>query len=125
MGISGGEEGARHGPSMMPGGSEDAYERLQPILEAASAHVNGDPCVAYLGPRRHYVKMVHNGIEYGIMQLIAEAYKPAQTGRGLTDPQLATLSTSGTAAISTATCSKSPPTSSPNTTAKPSTGWRT
>ncbi|MCB0116504.1 MAG: NAD(P)-binding domain-containing protein, partial [Caldilineaceae bacterium] len=63
MGISGGEEGARHGPSMMPGGFEDAYERWQPILEAASAHVNGDPCVAYLGPRGagHYVKMVHNG----------------------------------------------------------------
>lgn len=76
MGISGGEEGARHGPSMMPGGSEQAYERVRPLFESAAARVNGEPCVAYLGPRSagHYVKMVHNGIEYGIMQLISESY---------------------------------------------------
>jgi 6-phosphogluconate dehydrogenase len=76
VGVSGGEEGARHGPSMMPGGSEKAYERVRPLFEAAAAHVNGEPCVAYLGPGSagHYVKMVHNGIEYGIMQLIAETY---------------------------------------------------
>ncbi len=84
MGVSGGEAGARHGPSMMPGGDKDAYARVQPILEATAAHVNGDPCVAYLGPRSagHYVKMVHNGIEYGIMQLIAESYDLLKRGAG-------------------------------------------
>jgi 6-phosphogluconate dehydrogenase len=76
MGISGGESGARHGPSLMPGGSEDGYKRVRTILEAAAAQVEGEPCVAYLGPGSagHYVKMVHNGIEYGIMQLISESY---------------------------------------------------
>ncbi|MGZ3810004.1 MAG: NAD(P)-binding domain-containing protein, partial [Bacteriovorax sp.] len=76
VGISGGEEGARRGPSIMPGGSPKAYERIRPILEAIAAKVNGEACVSYLGPGSagHYVKMVHNGIEYGIMQLIAETY---------------------------------------------------
>lgn len=76
MGVSGGEEGARNGPSIMPGGDPKAYERIRPILEAISAKVNGEECVSYLGPGSagHYVKMVHNGIEYGIMQLIAETY---------------------------------------------------
>jgi len=76
MGISGGEEGARHGPSMMPGGSPEAYERIQPMVEAVAAEADGEPCVTYLGPRSagHYVKMVHNGIEYAIMQAIVEAY---------------------------------------------------
>ncbi|MBA3816728.1 MAG: NAD(P)-binding domain-containing protein [Parachlamydiaceae bacterium] len=73
VGVSGGEEGARNGPSIMPGGPKEAYERVRPILEAISANVNGEPCVAYLGEGSsgHYVKMVHNGIEYGIMQLIS------------------------------------------------------
>lgn len=76
VGVSGGESGARRGPSIMPGGSEDAYQRIAPMLEAVTAKVNGEPCVAYLGAGSagHYVKMVHNGIEYGIMQLIAETY---------------------------------------------------
>lgn len=76
VGISGGETGARRGPSIMPGGPKEAYERIRPILEAVAAKVDGEPCVAYLGPASagHYVKMVHNGIEYGLMQLIAETY---------------------------------------------------
>jgi 6-phosphogluconate dehydrogenase len=73
VGISGGEEGARHGPSIMPGGPPEAYERVRAACEAAAAQVNGEPCVTYLGPGSagHYVKMVHNGIEYALMQLIA------------------------------------------------------
>lgn len=76
MGISGGESGARRGPSMMPGGDKVAYERLRPIFEAIAAKVDGEPCVEFLGngSAGNYVKMVHNGIEYGIMQLIAETY---------------------------------------------------
>lgn len=76
IGVSGGEQGARTGPSLMPGGSEKAYASLKPILEAVAAKVNGEPCVDYLGKggAGHYVKMVHNGIEYGIMQLISESY---------------------------------------------------
>ena len=75
-GVSGGEKGALLGPSIMPGGQPDAYELVRPALEAIAARVNGDPCVTYIGPRGagHYVKMVHNGIEYGLMQAIAEAY---------------------------------------------------
>ena len=75
-GVSGGEKGALLGPSIMPGGQPDAYELVRPALEAIAARVNGDPCVTYIGPRGagHYVKMVHNGIEYGLMQTIAEAY---------------------------------------------------
>src|SRR5260370_41697075 len=76
MGVSGGEEGARHGPSIMPGGPRAAYERLEPILTRIAAQVDDGPCVTYIGPggAGHYVKMVHNGIEHGDMQLIAEAY---------------------------------------------------
>lgn len=90
MGVSGGEEGARHGPSMMPGGPEKAYDRVKEIYEAASAHVGKDPCVTYLGPRStgHYVKMVHNGIEYGIMQLIAESYDLMKRSLGLSNEEL-------------------------------------
>jgi 6-phosphogluconate dehydrogenase len=82
MGISGGEYGARHGPSLMPGGSKEGYNRVRSILEASAAQVKGEPCVAYLGPRSagHYVKMVHNGIEYGIMQLISESYDLLRQG---------------------------------------------
>lgn len=76
IGVSGGEEGARHGASIMPGGQLKHYERIAPTLEAVSAKVNGEPCVAYMGTGSagHFVKMVHNGIEYGLMQLIAESY---------------------------------------------------
>ena len=76
MGVSGGEEGARHGPSLMPGGSAEAYTALAPILTKIAAQVDDGPCVTHVGPggAGHYVKMVHNGIEYGDMQLIAEAY---------------------------------------------------
>lgn len=75
-GVSGGEEGALKGPSIMPGGKEEAYELVRPILEAISAKVGSDACCTYIGPNGagHYVKMVHNGIEYGDMQLISEAY---------------------------------------------------
>jgi 6-phosphogluconate dehydrogenase len=93
MGVSGGEAGARHGPSMMPGGLAEIYPRVQDILEAASAHVDGEACVTYLGPHSagHYVKMVHNGIEYGIMQLIAETYDLLSRAAGLTDDELGEL----------------------------------
>jgi 6-phosphogluconate dehydrogenase len=76
MGVSGGEEGARHGPSLMPGGPPEAYERLSPVLTRIAAQVADGPCVTHIGTggAGHYVKMVHNGIEYGDMQLIAEAY---------------------------------------------------
>jgi 6-phosphogluconate dehydrogenase len=85
MGVSGGEEGARRGPSMMPGGDKDAYDIMAPIFEAIAAHVDGEPCVTYIGPGAsgHFVKMVHNGIEYGIMQLIAETYEIMKTGLGM------------------------------------------
>jgi 6-phosphogluconate dehydrogenase len=90
VGVSGGEHGARFGPSIMPGGSPEAYERVQPIFEAAAARVNDEPCVTYLGPGSagHYVKMVHNGIEYGLMQLIAESYDLMKRGLGLDDDAL-------------------------------------
>ncbi len=93
VGVSGGEKGARNGPSIMPGGNEQSYERVRPMFEAAAAHVNGDPCVTYLGPGSagHYVKMVHNGIEYGIMQLIAETYDVMKRGLRLNDDQLSTI----------------------------------
>ncbi|SEJ67954.1 6-phosphogluconate dehydrogenase (decarboxylating) [Dyadobacter koreensis] len=76
VGVSGGEQGARTGPSIMPGGDLEAYSHVKPLLEAIAAKVNGEPCVAYLGKEGagHYVKMVHNGIEYAIMQLISESY---------------------------------------------------
>lgn len=90
VGVSGGEEGARHGPSIMPGGSKESYQRVQPVFEAIAAKVNNEPCVAYLGARSagHFVKMVHNGIEYGMMQLIAETYDLMKRGLGLTNNQL-------------------------------------
>lgn len=76
VGVSGGEEGARHGASIMPGGNEEAYNKVAPILIAASAKVGGEPCVSYIGKGSsgHFVKMVHNGIEYGLMQILAETY---------------------------------------------------
>lgn len=90
MGVSGGAKGARFGPSIMPGGSREAYEPVRPILEAVAAKVDGDPCVAFLGngSSGHYVKMVHNGIEYGMMQLIAEAYDILKNLGGFTNLEL-------------------------------------
>lgn len=90
VGISGGEQGARYGPSIMPGGDRDAYERVRPVLEDVAAKVGGEPCVTWLGPGSagHYVKMVHNGIEYALMQLIAETYDLMKRGLGLNDDQL-------------------------------------
>ena len=90
VGISGGEYGARNGPSIMPGGTKTMYERVAPMLESISAKANGEPCVAYLGPGSagHYVKMVHNGIEYAFMELIAEAYQLLKQGVGLSNSQL-------------------------------------
>ena len=93
MGVSGGEYGARHGPSMMPGGPKQAYSVVRSVLEACAAQVDGEPCVTYLGPRSagHYVKMVHNGIEYGIMQLLAETYDLLRHGLNLSDDELGDL----------------------------------
>ena len=91
MGVSGGEEGALWGPSLMPGGQREAWERLAPILRAIAAKAeDSQPCVEYIGPRGagHYVKMVHNGIEYGDMQLIAETYDVLHRGLGLSAAQL-------------------------------------
>ena len=89
-GVSGGEQGALWGPSMMPGGQKEAWELVKPVFEAISAKVQGEPCVTYIGPRGagHYVKMVHNGIEYGDMQLIAEAYDILHRGIGLNNESL-------------------------------------
>lgn len=90
VGISGGEHGARTGPSIMPGGDPEAYAQVKPILEAVSAKVNDSPCVAHMGKGAagHYVKMVHNGIEYAIMQLISETYDLLHNGIGLNNDEL-------------------------------------
>lgn len=84
-GVSGGEEGARHGPSIMPGGHQQAWTNVKPILQSIAAQVDGDPCCQWVGQdgAGHYVKMVHNGIEYGDMQLICEAYHLMRQGLGL------------------------------------------
>ena len=84
MGVSGGEEGARHGPSMMVGGTDHSWTQLQPMAEAIAARFNGDPCVAHVGPNGagHFVKTVHNGIEYADMQIIAEVYGLLRDGAG-------------------------------------------
>src|SRR5574342_413550 len=89
-GVSGGEEGARHGPSIMPGGSPKAWEAVKPIFQAIAAKVNDEPCCDWVGEdgAGHYVKMVHNGIEYGDMQLICEAYDLLKTGLGMTPDQM-------------------------------------
>lgn len=90
MGVSGGEEGALNGPSLMPGGTRSAYEKIEPIVTKIAAQVDNGPCVTYIGPggSGHYVKMVHNGIEYGDMQLIAEAYDLLKTVGGLSQSEL-------------------------------------
>ena len=91
-GVSGGEEGARKGPAIMPGGSASSWAELQPIFEAIAAKVDGAPCVRHIGPggAGHYVKMIHNGIEYGDMQLICEAYSLLQAA-GLSTDQMAAV----------------------------------
>lgn len=93
VGVSGGEEGARHGASIMIGGNPSVYEHVRPMLEAASAKVNGEPCASHVGNSSagHFVKMVHNGIEYGMMQLIAEAYDLLHSGFQITDEKAADL----------------------------------
>ncbi len=93
VGISGGEEGARIGPSIMPGGNMEAYQYLRPLFESIAAKVKGVPCVDYLGKggAGHYVKMVHNGIEYSIMELICECYDVLKHVAGLTNEELFTV----------------------------------
>ncbi|MCX6486921.1 MAG: NADP-dependent phosphogluconate dehydrogenase [Mycobacterium sp.] len=94
-GISGGEEGALNGPSIMPGGPAESYKSLGPLLEEISAHVDGVPCCAHIGPdgAGHFVKMVHNGIEYSDMQLIGEAYQLLRDAAGLSPAQIADVFT--------------------------------
>src|SRR5690606_18844089 len=91
IGVSGGEEGARHGPSIMVGGPEEQWRNAQPILEAISAKFNGEPCCAYLGEggAGHFVKMIHNGMEYGDMQMIAEVYGVMRDGLGMSPAEAA------------------------------------
>ncbi|NUS49617.1 MAG: NADP-dependent phosphogluconate dehydrogenase [Nocardioidaceae bacterium] len=91
MGVSGGEEGALHGPSIMVGGSDASYQRLGPVLESIAARVDGVPCCAHVGPDAagHFVKMVHNGIEYADMQLIAESYDLLRSVIGLSPREIA------------------------------------
>ncbi|MEE8410524.1 MAG: NADP-dependent phosphogluconate dehydrogenase [Myxococcota bacterium] len=93
MGVSGGEEGARFGPSLMPGGTADAWKRLKPVLEAIAADSDSGPCVTHCGPdgAGHFVKMVHYGIEYGDMQLIAESYDIMRRGMGLSAGRIADI----------------------------------
>jgi 6-phosphogluconate dehydrogenase len=95
MGVSGGEEGALWGPSLMPGGPADAYAILEPMLVAISAKTEAGPCVSHIGPGSagHYVKMVHNGIEYGDMQLIAETYDIMRRALNLPAPRIAEIFT--------------------------------
>ncbi|HET7100161.1 MAG TPA: NADP-dependent phosphogluconate dehydrogenase, partial [Terriglobia bacterium] len=90
MGVSGGEEGALHGPSLMPGGHEESYRHLEPLLTRMAAQTKDGACCTYLGPRGagHYVKMVHNGIEYGILQIICETYDIFKNVLRLTTPEI-------------------------------------
>jgi len=129
-GVSGGEEGALKGPSMMPGGSPKAWPAVKPIFQAIAAKVGPKadiPCCEWVGPRGagHYVKMVHNGIEYGDMQLICEAYFMMKEALGLSNDELHDFSTNGIAANSTAISSKSRATSSPLKTKNPTASWST
>ncbi len=93
VGVSGGEEGARRGPSIMAGGDREAYARVGPLFEAIAARAGDEPCAALLGPGSagHYVKMVHNGIEYGLLQLLAESYDLMKRGLGMDDDGLAAV----------------------------------
>ena len=89
-GVSGGEEGALHGPSIMPGGAREAWDEVKPVLQAIAAQVEGDPCCEWIGPEGagHFVKMVHNGIEYADMQLIGEAYFLMKHALGLAPKEM-------------------------------------
>ena len=93
VGVSGGEEGALKGPAIMPGGDENSYKHIGPLLESIAARVNGEPCCAWVGPdgAGHFVKMVHNGIEYADMQFIAECYDLLKKVEGLKDSEIADL----------------------------------
>ncbi|QIA09082.1 NADP-dependent phosphogluconate dehydrogenase [Draconibacterium halophilum] len=93
VGISGGSEGARHGPSLMPGGNEKSYKLVRPIFTDAAAKVKGDACVTWLGKGSagHFVKMVHNGIEYGIMQLISEIYDVMKNGLSMENSEMSAI----------------------------------
>ena len=93
LGISGGEFGARHGPAMMAGGNRAVYARAQNMLEAIAAHFDGEPCCALVGENGagHFVKMVHNGIEYAIMQIISEAYMIMREQMGLDASRMAQI----------------------------------
>ncbi len=110
-GVSGGEKGALLGPSMMPGGQKEAYDLVAPIFEqiAAKAPQDGKPCVAYMGANGagHYVKMVHNGIEYGDMQLIAESYDLLKRVLGLSNAEIQAILKNGMKANLIATSLKS------------------
>ena len=125
-GVSGGEEGARFGPAIMPGGQPEAYALVEPIFTKISAQVDGEPCCTYIGPdgAGHYVKMVHNGIEYGDMQLISEAYFLMKEGAG-PDGAGAARGVRGVepTATSTPTSSRSPATSSPAWTRTRASRW--
>ena len=92
-GVSGGAEGARRGPSIMPGGDKSAWNDVRSVLETVAAKVDGDPCVTYIGESSsgHYVKMVHNGIEYGLMQLIAEAYDVLKRAGGFSNDEMSAI----------------------------------
>src|SRR5204862_2491109 len=92
-GVSGGEEGARYGPSLIPGGSKESWQAIQPVFEAIAAKSDSGPCVTHVGTdgAGHFVKMVHNGIEYGDMQLIAEAYGMLKNGLGAGADELAEI----------------------------------
>ena len=91
MGVSGGAKGALEGPSMMPGGTRAAYEAIEPLLRKMAAQVDDGPCVTYIGPggAGHFVKTVHNGIEYGIQQILSEAYDLMKRAGGLTGDEMA------------------------------------
>lgn len=94
MGVSGGEKGALEGPSLMPGGQKEAYDLVEPILKKIAAKAeDGEPCVSYIGPNGagHYVKMVHNGIEYGDMELISESYNLLRNLLGLSVEEIADI----------------------------------
>ena len=125
-GVSGGEEGARRGPSIMPGGSPAAWPHVKDIFQTIAAKVeDGSPCCDWVGENGagHFVKMVHNGIEYGDMQLICEAYNLMKTGLGMTADEMHRSSPNGTKANWIPTSSKSPATSSPSKTPTASRWW--
>ena len=127
MGVSGGELGALWGPSLMPGGPREAYDVLEPMLSAIAAKSAYGPCVSYIGPggSGHYVKMVHNGIEYGDMQLIAESYDVMRSALGMPAEEIATSSRTGTRASSLDTSSRSPLTFFAISTRRPDSPWST